>query len=175
MFGIGKERVKILLQITSSVKNRIRYYIFNLLKLFIFKRKTNIRTMPDNSLYITIIPQCAERNHYSAANGELLRLRDTACFFSEWWFLCYKVINKTKFLQMILFTTSFCHFIYSFIYFHSFIFIYLFILFGGDAYITSQVLETLTRLCHNARNFFRHKLNLNDSQILLQNLMCKNQ
>ena len=34
----------------------------------------NIRTMPDHSWYITIIPQYAGENHYNAVNGELFVL-----------------------------------------------------------------------------------------------------
>ena len=49
----------------------MKYYIFNLLRLFTFTRETNIRTMPDHSSYITIIPQYTEGNHYSAVNGDL--------------------------------------------------------------------------------------------------------
>ena len=33
----------------------------------------NIRTTPDHSSYMTVIPQYAERNHCNTANGELLR------------------------------------------------------------------------------------------------------
>ena len=49
------------------VKNDIKYYIFNLLKPHI-SRETNIRTTPDHNLYMAIIPQYAEGNHYNAAN-----------------------------------------------------------------------------------------------------------
>ena len=66
-----------------------------------------------------------------------------------------------KYLQITLLVISFCHFIYSFICFHSFF--YLFILFGGDVNITSNC-KKLTQLNHNARNFLRHKWNLNNSQ-----------
>ena len=40
--------------------------MFNLLKLFIFTRETNIRTTPNS--YMTTIPQYAEGNHYNAVN-----------------------------------------------------------------------------------------------------------
>ena len=68
---------------TCSVKNHIKYYIFNLLKLFIFKREGTIRTTPDNSWYMTIMPQYAEGNHYYAANGELLRFGNTVYFYFQ--------------------------------------------------------------------------------------------
>ena len=38
---------------------------------------------------------------------------------------------------------------------------------------TTTMLSTLTQLNHNAWNFLRHKWNLNNSQILLQNLLSK--
>ena len=37
-------------------------------------------TKPDNSLYITIIPQYAEGNHYNAIKGELFCFGDATCF-----------------------------------------------------------------------------------------------
>ena len=42
--------------------------------------ETNIKTTPVSSLYTIIIPQYAEGNHCNAANGELLRFGDAACF-----------------------------------------------------------------------------------------------
>ena len=91
-FFIDEERYKItfawescsvLLQITCSVKNRIKNYIFNLLTLFIFTWETNIRTTPDNSSYITVIPQYAVGKHYNAVNREFLRFGDANCFYFQ--------------------------------------------------------------------------------------------
>ena len=74
--------IKILLQITCSAKNHIKYYIFNHLKLFIFTKETNFRTTPDHSSYITIIAQYAEGNHYNAVNREL-RFGNATCFYFQ--------------------------------------------------------------------------------------------
>ena len=57
-----------MLQITCLVKNGIKHYIFNLLKLFIFTMETNVRTTPDNSSYVTSIPLYAEGNLPSKQN-----------------------------------------------------------------------------------------------------------
>ena len=68
-----------------SVKNHIKYYIFNIFKLSIFTRETDIGATPNNSLYVTVIPQYAEGNHYNAVNGEPLRFGDAIrfCFQSN--------------------------------------------------------------------------------------------
>ena len=52
--------LKFCYKITCSVENCVKYYISNLLKLFMFTRKTNISNRPDNRMYKTVIPQTQE-------------------------------------------------------------------------------------------------------------------
>ena len=88
--------------------SRDKYCIMENFKKISGKNNNRLRTMypkqsittPGNSLYITIVTQCAE-------------------------------------LTTVL-ATFFCHFIYSFIYCHSSVFIYLFIIFGGGTTVTSK-------------------------------------
>ena len=62
----------------------MKYYIVNFLKLFhIFTRETNIRTTPDNSSYVTTIPQYVEGNHLYAVNRELLRFDNATYFYFQ--------------------------------------------------------------------------------------------
>ena len=51
--------------------------------LHIITRETNIRTMPENSSYITVIRQHAEGNHYNAVNGKFLCFGNAACFYFQ--------------------------------------------------------------------------------------------
>ena len=57
----------------------------NLLKRFIFTMEVNIRTMLDDTSYITVTPQQAERNHYIEISGILYLFGDATFFplFSE--------------------------------------------------------------------------------------------
>ena len=51
--------------------------------LHIITNEANIRTMPENSSYTTIIPQYTEGNHYNAVNGELLFFGNAICFYFQ--------------------------------------------------------------------------------------------
>ena len=54
IISFSVENIKILLKISFQLKT-IKYYVPNFLKRFIFTREKNIRTTPDDSLYITAI------------------------------------------------------------------------------------------------------------------------
>ena len=74
--------IKILLQMTCLGENHIKYYMFNLLKLFIFTSEMNPRTTLGNRSNI-IIPYYTEGNHCNAVNEEFLRFGNATCFYLQ--------------------------------------------------------------------------------------------
>ena len=127
----------ILLQIAYSVKNHIKYYIVNLLKLFIYLQGSRILE-PHQIIVRTWQSYLnTQKEIITTLSIENYSFWQRYWFlYWEWLFLCYQVIYKTKFfktnslkqrefwslikiLQIILLAIYFCHFIYSFIFIHS--------------------------------------------------------
>ena len=132
-----------MLQITYSVKNHINCYIVNLLKLFIYLQEKQILDLHQIIVRIWQSYLNTQKETIAMLSMDNFLLATLLVFIFRGTVPCYLVINKTNFfkrnslkqhefwsfikiLQIILLVISFCHFIDSFIYFHSF-FIYVFI------------------------------------------------